>query len=324
MVNEDSTTAPATTTTQVAPIVTAPTSTATATTSTSSPRSSSTFINPSSPTMEQDNEDQDEFHDVQTDPSSMAKTRLPLPKMPPMNKDDIETWFNRLNVQLRLIGATTESDKYRCLLSYLDDHQLLLDVDNIVTEEEANGPVTKPFTLAKEKLSARFKKSKRQLTEALLQERRDENTPPSTFLKQLERKAGPDNAILAREIWEDSLPDSMTSTVETMRDLPVASVAIAADAIHQALRRKEKVPASTTKQDVKATPSPVYMVEDGLAKRVEQLEVFLTQKTFTPKKQKQKQPDPAVANNAAPEKKMCHYHRRFGDKAKNCYCDEKN
>lgn len=262
---------------------------------------------------------EDTFHDARQQFSSMPMSRIPLPKMPAFNTKNADEWFQRLNVQMRLIGARTENDKYRCLLSYLDD-VLLVQVDLFIADEEAKCPVTTPFTLAQTHLLNRFRKSTRQVIESMLKMKPKEEDLPSTFLRTLQRTAGPENATLAREIWEDSWPDHITAAMQSLRDLPDDVVAKAADAITIATQRKPRaIPAPVQA----ATPSQIYMMDEALVERVEKLEVFLTQKNFQPRHTKTPQ-KPKTETNNANESSLCIYHRRYGAKARKCECAPKN
>lgn len=261
------------------------------------------------PKISQSIEDQEIFHDAQPSLTAAFK-RIPLPLMPKFDRNDVCDWFRRLELQLALIGATTEKDKYRGLLSYLDD-QLLMDTYYLALEEEKSRPVPDVYSFTKDKLIQRFRKSMREQLETLLNKRPSDD-PPSVFLATLKRHSSPENAMLVREIWEDSLPESMSSVVYTMSSLPVEQVAKTMDVLYETTRRKQK------KSQIEE--HHVAVVEQGLAERVAALEGFLNKKEFMPReKQKKTRPSTQPSTEHASENK-CYYHRKFGNKARKCDC----
>lgn len=252
---------------------------------------------------------EDEFEDASTGFDNTSFKRLPLPAMPKFDKEDASEWFRRLDIQMHLIGAKTENDKFRTLLSNLDG-DLLMEVYSYVADSDS--AEKQPFTYAKEKLLARFYKSLRRQLQDLLAAKPSGDLP-SVFLNELERKAGANNPALVREIWEDSLPEYMTTVTTAMKDQPVAVVAKAVDALFVADRRRR----TTVPDPVAVSPVAVVNTEE-ISRRLDNLEIFLATRDFKPRLNTRKARN--TEQNTHMESTTCYYHRRFGDRARNCLC----
>lgn len=263
-------------------------------------------------------EAQEEFYDARNEFSCVAMSRIPLPKMPPFNRDDVEEWFRRLTVQLRLIGAKTENDKFRGLLCYLDDRLIIQVEDDIEADEK------EPYTKAKDRLLAMFAISKKQLLEKMMRLSANEKELPSVFLRTLLRVGGEENASLARDIWEDSLPDHITAVIHSMSDSSIAEVSAAADAIFKATQRKTAPKTATpVVETTAASPSPVFATQQAVLERLNQLEVLIVKSSKPPPEKKpsglMKRPSIPRPSNV-PVEMQCFFHKRFGDAARICQC----
>lgn len=217
-------------------------------------------------------EQEDVFHDARSTFSGPQLMRIPLPKMPAFSTDNSEKWFKRLDVQLQLIGAKNELDKYRGLLSYLDE-DLLMTVTDWISQEAEKGPVTTPFTLAKSRLITLHQRSLVTRLRGLMNIKPADGLP-SQYLRSLIQEAGdaPDMRLIA-EIWEDNLPDYMSTIIHSDPTLPLEAVAQKLDQSHKAAARRtakarEPVPALSAVNNIAAV--------DQLATRLDQVEMLLT------------------------------------------------
>ena len=268
-----------------------------------------------------DSDTEDVFLDAM--PSPLQFARLPLPKVPPFDRNNTKQWFDDLDSQFKIVRARTEADKFSGLLAYIQDVDLCKDVNSWLRAEERKRPVRNPFSFAKEKLTERFRKSLKESLGDLMRLRRGEDEMPSDFLRTLTRQAGDEHADLVKEIWEDNLPDFITAALHGMKDVPVETLAVSADAIHRAVNRKQ----STVQQ--------VHRVSEvtDFSERLQKLEVFLTKKVFSPKPPTRTiptgRPEPSARQNAEhvlprsvppPSNRPCWYHRRFGSDATKCTC----
>lgn len=261
-------------------------------------------------------EEHEVFYETQPTFGPNTFTRIPLPQMPQFNREDVDEWFRRLELQLQLIGAQNSMDQYKGLLSYLSG-TLLMEAHQYLAEEQNQQNVANPYEFVKTKLLHRFGKSLRERMEDLMAKQPTDDLP-SVFLGTLLRYAGCNNEALAREIWEDSLPDYMTAAVHSMRRLPVNAVAETADALHVATRKKRTV--------LNQVPEPVAApqvcsLNTDLADRISRLEALLKKSTFKPKPQP-KEKMPHVESNNSPARELCFYHRKFGDRARKCTCEK--
>lgn len=253
-------------------------------------------VNPNMPLDQPQNtgqdggQDEDVFHNARTTFFGPQHMRIPLPKMPQFNKDNPGKWFQRLRVQLELIGAKTEADKYRGLLSYLDEEQLMAITDWISQLEE-NGPVVAPFTQAKERLTTLHEQS---LVSRLrnLMNIKPQDGLPSQYLRSLILEAGanPDMNLIG-EIWEDNLPAYMSTIIHSDPELSLEAVAAKLDKMHKATARK----AEPFQPAVAATVNNIAVVDhltERLA-RMEQLlmdgEVFAAERPRQSRQQQQQQ-----------------------------------
>lgn len=280
---------------------------------------------------------EDDFQDARAI-FSTSYSRMPAPKMPPFKKANTEDWFRRLEMQLALFGAKTEWDRFRGLLTYVDD-SLFMEINDYVQEDVERGG--RPYTVAKEKLIKRFQRSRAEIIKGLMSSKPKDGLP-SVILNTLQRQGGSVDSELVREIWEDSLPDHMIPTLQRMKDLPIEIVAEAADAIHQATKRK------TVHTPALTVPVQVAAVDD-IGTRLDRLEVFLLKKEFAPKNEQRPGPRPhqpprpnrqprtaapqqippptgnlSVSNeqDEKPPNGKCWYHWKFGEAARKCYCSK--
>lgn len=256
-------------------------------------------------------------------PSPFAK--IPLPQLPPFNKDDTERWFRDLSTQLTLCKTVTEADKYIALLGYLDP-QLRNLVQLWLEEEQKQRAVSHPFSFAKDRLTKRFLLSERERITRLMTAKPNEDMLPSEYLAELKRIAGDKHLSLAQEIWEDYLPESVTAMLHTthMKTLPLESIASIVDGFFVANNRK--------KPQAEVFPPAQVSAVDQISDRLEKLETLLTRKNFVPKEttfrqrnaprtEASKPPNKTKPDrDAKPSTELCKYHRRFGDKAYRCEC----
>lgn len=268
--------------------------------------------------------DAEEHATPRVTPSPFAK--IPLPQLPPFNKDDTERWFRDLSTQLTLCKTVSESDKYIALLGYLDPHLRTL-VQTWLEEEQKKRTVTHPFSFAKERLTQRFQLSERERLARLMNAKPGEDILPSEYLAELKQIAGDKHMSLAQEIWEDYLPESVTAMLHTthMKTLPLESIASIVDGFFIANRRKK--PSEVTQ------PTAQVSVVDQISNRLEKLEVFLTGKNFIPREKKFRKGNKPMTetnkqcnNKTEPQRpaktsnELCRFHRKFGDKAFRCEC----
>lgn len=254
------------------------------------------------------------------EPSSSAVSpfaKIPLPGLEPFNKGDVAKWFKSLATQFLLCRANTELDKYVALLGYLEP-SLRTIVQDWVAEERKVRTVNDPFSFAQGKLILRFQPSEKERLVKLMCLRPSSGMLPSEYLKELLAVATEKHETVAREIWEDFLPEAVTAMLQTpqIQNLSLEAKAVFADGFHLANKRRSSqldVAADTFKPQSSSNMPLSVAAVDTLTDRMNALEATLKErKKFFPAKKR------VAASSARAD--LCWYHRRFGDQAKKCLC----
>lgn len=276
-----------------------------------------------SPNSQQD-EGTDRFYDARTEFSCVAMSRIPLPKMPLFDTKNVDEWFRRLTTQLRLIGAKTEQDNYRCLLSYLG-HPWMTEI-----EESTDPTELQPYTKAKAKLVKKYSISNKQLIEKMMTMVPNKDELPSAFLQNLLRIGGTANQVLARDIWEDHQPDHITTMIHTMAQSSLEEITEAVDEVFKATQRKVVTSPIVKEIEVVAEPAAVFAVQEAILEKLNKMEIFYMQANRQ-RRPRNENPIPSTSGSTQqsipilpgiPVERLCYYHKRFAAIARKCDCSK--
>lgn len=234
-------------------------------------------------------------------------------KLPPFWADSPEVWFAQVEAQFSLARITQDRTRYDYVVAHLDARYA-----NEVRDILANPPTDNLYEHLKTALIRRLSLSEeqkiRQLQSAELAERK-----PSQLLRHLRALAGNMQVqdSFLRSLWLQRLPPHAQAILQAQVKLPLDELAEIADRVVEASSPQ-------LSPTIQAVAAPLNTTEftrriDDIDRRLTSIQQHLDERLPTPQRRHSQSRDRNTTSSPQPDiNGPCYYHRRFGDKARQC------
>ena len=234
-------------------------------------------------------------------------------KLPPFWADSPEVWFAQVEAQFSLAHINQDRTRYDYVVAHLDARYA-----NEVRDILANPPTANAYEHLKTALIRRLSLSEeqkiRQLQSAELAERN-----PSQLLRHMRALAGNMHVqdSFLRLLWLQRLPPHAQAILQAQVRLPLDELAEIADRVVEASLPQ----LSPTTQAVAAPLNTTELARriDDIDRRLTSIQQHLGERL--PMRQRRHSPSRDRNTTSLPQPDIngpCYYHRRFGDKARQC------
>lgn len=236
-------------------------------------------------------------------------------KLPPFWPDDPETYFNQAESCFRTSGVTTQRTKYDHVVMKLpcEIAKKMRDVIRTCTPLSHQTP----YDTLRDALISRNTVSESVRIERLLAGEQMGDRSPSNFYRDLMSDVGSISSVsepLVRTFWMRALPSSVEMTLQALKEEPIDTILRVADNAYDVSLRQKSV--SEIKQP-RSQPSEYYQnLEHEISALKEMIMELRTNRQ--PRSRNRSQSRPRGNRNNSSQGKLCFYHYRFGDDAKNC------
>lgn len=233
-------------------------------------------------------------------------------KVPPFWKKNPKLWFQQLEAQFITSGISTEATKFNHVVGVIET-----DVLDFVSDLVLSPPTANQYQAIKTRLIKQFSATEYQNLKSLLEELSLGDRKPSDLLRKMRELAGGKvNEEFLQTLWLQRLPSTihafLATNPGTLNDL-----ATLADKMFEVTQ------ASTSVQAVKSTSN--FNLDD-LTKIVRKLESkidsinrnYREPRQSTGQKESSRSKTPIKASVVSKKSSLCHYHQRYGTKAKRC------
>ncbi|XP_049272641.1 uncharacterized protein LOC125758913 [Rhipicephalus sanguineus] len=234
-------------------------------------------------------------------------------KLPPFWADSPDVWFAQVEAQFSLARITQDRTRYDYAVAHLDARYA-----NEVRDILANPPTANLYEYLKTELIRRLSLSEdqklRQLQSAELAERK-----PSRLLRHMRALAGNMEVqeSLLRSLWLQRLPLHVQAILRAQLTLPLFQLAEVADCVIE-------VSLPQLSPTIQAVAAPLNTTE--LARRINDTDrqlTFIEQRLgeglpMHQRRHSQSRDRNTTSSRQPDNGRPCYYHRRFGDRARQC------
>lgn len=234
-------------------------------------------------------------------------------KVPPFWRSNPGLWFAQIEAQFATAHIATDAAKYNTVVAAIES-VVLAQVSDIIL-----GPVEgQSYENLKKRLVAVFADTEQQRMRKLLSEVTLDNKKPSQLLREMRELAGtavPDD--LLQTLWVQRLTPT-TSAILSANNGKLAELALLADKIAEVTQTSSVAAVSTThEQSYQRLEKQI----ETLAKQISSLQVGRGRSRTPARGRSQSR----GSSESRVDNGKCYFHRRFGDKARNCRspCSEK-
>ena len=231
---------------------------------------------------------------------------------PPFWVSNPRAWFLHLESAFALKGITRQLVKYQHVVSALPQ---------AVTEEVLdileNIPSEAPYDILKTAIIKRTTSSDKERIRKLFHDTQLGDQKPSQLLRRMRSLAGnPQDEKILGELWFEKLPQPIAATLATSKRLPLDEIADMADTAMEYWG--PLLAAQVASCNKTSTPAPT----DPAAARIAALEAQVAHLTSrlsrSPSRDRSSRGTSRSPSRRSSSPRMCWYHERFGNSAKNC------
>lgn len=241
-----------------------------------------------------------------TDSSELARVAV---KPAPFWQKDPETWFLQLEAQFKLGAVTQDETKFYTTISAIDT-SILQSVRDVI----ANPPAENKYETLKQRLISLFAESEATRLNHLLQDTQLGDSRPSQLLAKMRDLAGSNFGDAAlKSLWINRLP-GQTQAILAVSSEPLSKLAQMADKIHELSSPMFQVQA--VKQETQPSVTMQQQI-DALSQQIAELSTSFRQRDRKGAFWRKRSRSPS-SHRTAGKSKVCFYHTRFGDAARQC------
>lgn len=243
-------------------------------------------------------------------------------KLPPYWPADPQVWFAQVEAYFEAHRITTQKAKWRAVAQALDPKYAVEVRDFIITPPEDD-----PFDKLKEALIGRTQKSEQARLRELLSREELGDESPSHLRRRMQQLLGERtmDAAFLRELFVQRLPPAVRMILASApTGATLTELALLADKIHestasqpvmevQALADKRDDELSTLKAELSKLTQAVHALTLGTPSRGRSLD-----RGQGKRRNGSQSRSPGRNNRTTSADDYCWYHRKFGEKAKQC------
>lgn len=238
-------------------------------------------------------------------------------KIGPFWKQNAILWFQQLEAQFHLARVTQSDTKYYHVISKIDSEVLQCCSDLIQSFESPASPaVTDKYDKIKARIIAEYAISEESRMHMILHQCELGDRRPSQLLREMRSLAAgvvtDDNLI--RKLWLQRLPETVQAVLKVLEDtIDVQMLATKADQLLEVTKGS-----ASNVMALQATPPPSELQEIKEQIQVLTLEIaaFRRDRRDNPPGPGKRNEQRGATNRQDPD--ICQYHRRYGEKARNC------
>ena len=239
-------------------------------------------------------------------------------KLPPFWPNDPEVWFAQVEAQFATRGVIVQKTRFDYVISSLNP-EFALEVRDLIL----NPPTETPYDSLKNELVKRTTASEQRKLQQLISGEELGDRKPTQLLRQMQQllgdrlSASADAASFFRELFLQRLPANIRMVLaSTDSTMDINKLADMADkVIEVSAPSVSAITSSAHSTDVKELREEVARLTDLVASLT--TGPYHSRRRSTPRPRRSQSPAPTSASPA--QDSLCWYHRRFGDKAKNCH-----
>uniref|UniRef100_A0A8D8Y689 DUF7041 domain-containing protein n=1 Tax=Cacopsylla melanoneura TaxID=428564 RepID=A0A8D8Y689_9HEMI len=224
-------------------------------------------------------------------------------KVPPFNKGHPRLWFLQLESHFQTAGITQDGTKYYHVIASVDTEVLQQVVDLLEAPPQAD-----KYEALKGRILEIFQLSNNQRLQKLVQECHLGDKKPSQLLREIKELAQGFSEDMIKTLWLSRLPQ-VAQTVLVASSEPLSSLAIIADKVCDVT--------SSSINSMDKTSASVSQMFETLEQQIHELTDEIHNMKI------QEKPRPRYQHQNRWNKRICHYHKKFGPAARKCLkpCD---
>lgn len=161
-----------------------------------------------------------------------AESRITKIELPPFSSEEIDVWFAQVEIRLRLLNITDDTQKFRAIASSLPPAVAKRVLDIIMSE-----PTTNAYNTLKERIKSEFEPTRREKLGQLLAGLQLGDQKPTGLLREMRRLAtGSVQDSTLYDLFLNRLPDSVRAILAASETTDLDKAAKAADAAMEYLK----------------------------------------------------------------------------------------
>ena len=238
-------------------------------------------------------------------------------KLPPFWPNDPEVWFAQVEAQFATRAVIAQKTRFDYVISSLNP-EFAMEVRDLIL----NPPTEIPYDSLKTELVKRTTASEQRKLQQLISGEELEDRKPTQLLRRMQQllsdrlSASADAASFFRELFLQRPPANVrmvlastdsTMDINKLADMADKVIDISAPSVYA-------ITSSAHSSDVKELHEEVARLTDLVASLT--TGPYHSRRCSTPRPRRSQSPAPTSASPA--QDSLCWYHRRFGNKAKNC------
>ena len=256
--------------------------------------------------------------DVPAAGSEVGRIALRLPGFWTTNP---KLYFAQIEANFTLSSITSETTKFCCLISALDEHVMLTIADLI-----AKPDLKDPYTSVKNRLIEEFSISENKRIQTLLQDLTLGDSKPSALLRRMRDLAGSnftDQAL--KSMWLSLLPPSVQTVLSVSKD-ELEVLAGLADQVFEIANISPNCSAVKVTEDVSLRAEIQSLKDEIIALKSQVRQLGRSRSCSRGRFGNRGNINPQTKEKVDSEQnatKLCWYHKKFADKAARCIkpCD---
>lgn len=263
---------------------------------------------------------------TQSSNGQIDSIRVKLPQFWPTNPD---TWFIQAEAQFQAYRITKDETKYCLVITALPPEACDSIIDIL-----SDPPATNRYDSLKTELIKRHSVSEEKRLESLITKTDIGDRRPSELLRSMKQLAGQTfNDSIIKTLWLRKLPQTIHAVLVAVGDKPTTELADIADKIFETQQNTSLFAISNTND-----PSARNTDTNDFNERLDRIEAVISRLDFSDNTKVSKfrqsklnssnryrsadrnaknRRSRSTSSNAQRE---CWYHRRFGNRARNCRC----
>lgn len=265
--------------------------------------------------MANENENSPPLNNNNSNDRSIHRIQL---KVPPFWKKNPELWFHQLEAQFTTSGIRAEATKFNHVVAVLET-----DVLDFVSDLVLGPPAADPYQAIMLRLIKQFTPSDYKKIKSLLEELTLGDRKPTDLLRKMRELAGKTcTDDFLRTLWLQRLPhtihtvlatntaalDELSILADRMFDVSQATASV------QSIDSNSGINVSDLMQAVRKLEGKIDSLSKGNLEPRESTGRFRQSRSPTPSGASQR----VQKTSFNRKRKLCHYHKQFGKKAKQC------
>jgi len=216
-------------------------------------------------------------------------------------------WFVSLESEFAAYKVRSDETMYRVTVRHLDEHVMLAVAD--VLEQP---PTTGKYEMLKRTLIERFSDSLEKQMRTLLSELELGDKKPSVLLREMRTLAGSNiSDSLLRTLWLQRLPARIQEVLVVLDGVSLDKLAMCADKATECAGSTIMAAAENSNQD------GLQQIKQQISELTQVVAKLSARQSRSGTKERKKFPR-RERSKSAERKKICYYHRKFGEKAWQC------